>query len=116
MLIRRRCVRAVLLLVFGAVVTLAGAITPPSGPVKVSVRNGRCIYRGRSVWEAYITLADGKCVQARCKPRERLLHFIPMKECMLPPAGRGCFYEDGLLESQCCKPNLICYNYASSKY
>ncbi|KAL3249602.1 hypothetical protein MRX96_055821 [Rhipicephalus microplus] len=52
MLIRRRCVRAVLLLVFGAVVTLAGAITPPSGPVKVSVRNGRCIYRGRSVWEA----------------------------------------------------------------
>nr|XP_037276347.1 uncharacterized protein LOC119169344 isoform X2 [Rhipicephalus microplus] len=82
----------------------------------VHVLNGRCIYRGRSVWEAYITLADGKCVQARCKPRERLLHFIPMKECMLPPAGRGCFYEDGLLESQCCKPNLICYNYASSKY
>ncbi|KAH7968314.1 hypothetical protein HPB52_007639 [Rhipicephalus sanguineus] len=39
--------------------------------------NGRCIYRGKSVWEAYITLADGKCVQARCKPKEHLLHFIP---------------------------------------
>ncbi|XP_049522754.1 uncharacterized protein LOC119448087 isoform X2 [Dermacentor silvarum] len=75
----------------------------------VRVFNGRCVYRGRSVWEAYITLADGKCVKAKCKPKERLLHFIPMKECMLPAAGRGCFYEDGLLEQQCCKPSIICY-------
>ncbi|XP_075543325.1 uncharacterized protein LOC142577758 isoform X1 [Dermacentor variabilis] len=109
MLVRCGYVAAALLALLHAVVVLVGAITPPNGPIKVPVRNGRCIYRGRSVWEAYITLADGKCLKARCKPKERLLHFIPMKECMLPAAGRGCFYEDGLLEQQCCRPTTICY-------
>ncbi|XP_077516699.1 uncharacterized protein LOC144127590 isoform X1 [Amblyomma americanum] len=78
-------------------------------PKRVRVLNGRCIYRGKSVREAYITQADGKCVEVRCKPKQRRLYFNPMKECMLPPPGKGCFYQDGLLENVCCKPNHICY-------
>ncbi|XP_077516700.1 uncharacterized protein LOC144127590 isoform X2 [Amblyomma americanum] len=101
--------RVVLLLLLLAAAQLAGAIRPPTGPKTVPIRNGRCIYRGKSVREAYITQADGKCVEVRCKPKQRRLYFNPMKECMLPPPGKGCFYQDGLLENVCCKPNHICY-------
>ncbi|XP_077516698.1 uncharacterized protein LOC144127589 [Amblyomma americanum] len=83
------------------------ARVPPPRRVRV-LRDGRCIFEGRKMMDGFITLRDGTCLQAQCRPEERIVEFSFMEECMLRPPGRGCFYMRGSLEDDCCKPSIAC--------
>ncbi|CAN8032882.1 unnamed protein product [Ixodes persulcatus] len=80
----------------------------PQGVMKVRVLNGRCILRGKSIDEAYFTLKNGTCVRAACHAKDKLVRFTPLQDCPLAPTSPSCYYEDGVMATECCQMRTIC--------